>query len=66
MPKEKCMYSTKLFADKVMPKLRNTFSQRFPESATDNRFWCKPLSKRARPGSLPASVELGELAGREA
>ncbi len=25
MPKEKCMYSTKLFAEKVLPKLRNMF-----------------------------------------
>jgi alkanesulfonate monooxygenase SsuD/methylene tetrahydromethanopterin reductase-like flavin-dependent oxidoreductase (luciferase family) len=62
MPKEKCMYSTKLFAEKVMPKLRNFF----PEYANDHRFWCKPLSKRARPGSLPAAPELGELAGQGA
>lgn len=62
MPKEKCMYSTKLFADKVMPKLRNMF----PEHAGDGRFWCKPLAKRARPGSLPAEPELRELAGKEA
>jgi alkanesulfonate monooxygenase SsuD/methylene tetrahydromethanopterin reductase-like flavin-dependent oxidoreductase (luciferase family) len=62
MPKEKCMYSTKLFADKVMPKLRDIF----PEYASDDRFWCKPLAKRARPGSLPAQPELRELAGKEA
>lgn len=62
MPKEKCMYSTKLFADKVMPKLRNIF----PEHAGDDRFWCKPLPKRARPGSLPAQPELHELAGMKA
>ncbi|MBZ5610170.1 MAG: LLM class flavin-dependent oxidoreductase [Acidobacteriia bacterium] len=62
MPKEKCMYSTKLFADKVMPKLRGIFS----EYADDNRFWCKPLAKRARPGSLPAQLEIRELAGKEA
>ncbi len=62
MPKEKCMYSTKLFAEKVMPKLRGLF----PEHASDNRFWCKPLPKRARPGSLPLQPEVGELAGKEA
>jgi alkanesulfonate monooxygenase SsuD/methylene tetrahydromethanopterin reductase-like flavin-dependent oxidoreductase (luciferase family) len=62
MPKEKCMYSTKLFADKVMPKLRNMF----PDYDSDDRFWCKPLAKRARPGSLPTEIEMRELAGREA
>jgi alkanesulfonate monooxygenase SsuD/methylene tetrahydromethanopterin reductase-like flavin-dependent oxidoreductase (luciferase family) len=62
MPKEKCMYSTKLFAEKVMPKLRHLHS----EHAGDDRFWCKPLAKRVRPGSLPAHPEVGELAGKEA
>jgi alkanesulfonate monooxygenase SsuD/methylene tetrahydromethanopterin reductase-like flavin-dependent oxidoreductase (luciferase family) len=62
MPKEKCMYSTKLFAEKVMPRLRNMF----PEYASDDRFWCKPIPKRARPGSLPPVPELRELAGKEA
>jgi alkanesulfonate monooxygenase SsuD/methylene tetrahydromethanopterin reductase-like flavin-dependent oxidoreductase (luciferase family) len=42
MPKEKCMYSTKLFAEKVMPKLRNMF----PDYANDDRFWCKPMPSR--------------------
>lgn len=49
MPAEKCMYSTKLFAEKVMPKLRNMF----PEHADDQRFWCKPMAKRVKAGSLP-------------
>jgi len=49
MPAEKCMYSTKLFADKVMPKLRNIF----PEWADDDRFWCHPIETRAVAGSLP-------------
>ncbi len=62
MTKEKCMYSTKLFAEKVIPKLRNVF----PEYADDTRFWCKPLGKRARPGSLPTSPELRELAVKDA
>jgi len=38
MPKEKAMYSTKLFAEKVMPKLRHLH----PEFSDDDRFWCKP------------------------
>ena len=50
MPADKCMYSTKLFAEKVMPKLRNMF----PEYADDDRFWCKPIAKRVTPGALPA------------
>jgi hypothetical protein len=51
MPADKCMYSTKLFAEKVMPKLRNVF----PDWADDDRFWCHPLNKRVTAGSLPAS-----------
>jgi alkanesulfonate monooxygenase SsuD/methylene tetrahydromethanopterin reductase-like flavin-dependent oxidoreductase (luciferase family) len=50
MPKEKCMYSTKLFAEKVMPKLRNVF----PDYADDDRFWCKPIPQVSA-GSLPAA-----------
>ena len=49
MPADKCMYSTKLFAEKVMPKLRNMF----PDFADDNRFWTTPLDQRVTPGSLP-------------
>jgi alkanesulfonate monooxygenase SsuD/methylene tetrahydromethanopterin reductase-like flavin-dependent oxidoreductase (luciferase family) len=56
MPKDKCMHSTKLFAEKVIPKLRHIY----PEYADDGRFWCKPLSQRVRPASLPM-----ELAGTE-
>ena len=59
MPKEKCMYSTKLFAEKVMPKLRGMF----PEFANDDRFWCKPLAKRVTPGNLPADRDVAQLAG---
>jgi hypothetical protein len=51
MPADKCMYSTKLFAEKVMPKLRNIF----PEFADDDRFWAHPIAKRVTPGSLPAA-----------
>jgi hypothetical protein len=45
------MYSSKLFAEKVMPKLRNVL----PECDGDDRFWCKPIAKQAVPGSLPAA-----------
>ena len=62
MPKDKCMYSTRLFAEKVMPKLRNMF----PEYDNDQRFWCKPLTKRASPGSLPAESDVESLAGVDA
>jgi len=51
MPADKCMYSTKLFAEKVMPKLRGMF----PDFADDGRFWCHPLDKLAKPGSLPTA-----------
>ena len=61
MPKDKCMHSTRLFAEKVMPKLRNVF----PEYADDGRFWCKPLAKRAKPGALPVESELGSPVGVE-
>ncbi|HZZ68471.1 MAG TPA: LLM class flavin-dependent oxidoreductase [Phenylobacterium sp.] len=49
MPADKCMYSTKLFAEKVMPKLRNMF----PDWESDNRFWTTPLAKRVTSGRLP-------------
>ncbi|MBK6962313.1 MAG: hypothetical protein IPH23_14795 [Gammaproteobacteria bacterium] len=48
MPLEKTKYSTRLFAEKVMPKLRNMW----PEYADDTRFWCQPLAKRATPGPV--------------
>ncbi|MBV9418794.1 MAG: LLM class flavin-dependent oxidoreductase, partial [Alphaproteobacteria bacterium] len=58
MPKEKCMYSTKLFAEKVMPKLRNLF----PEYESDERFWCHPI-KQVTPGSLPTEKKALEVVG---
>jgi len=59
MPKEKCMYSTRLFAERVMPKLRNMF----PEHAHDDRFWCKPLAAQARPGTLPTTAQVAAHVG---
>jgi alkanesulfonate monooxygenase SsuD/methylene tetrahydromethanopterin reductase-like flavin-dependent oxidoreductase (luciferase family) len=45
MPDEKVKNSTKLFAEKVMPQLRDMW----PEWKNDDRFWCKPLETRVRP-----------------
>jgi len=66
MPADKCMYSTKLFAEKVMPKLRNMF----PDWADDNRFWTSPLKDRVTSGCLPlqapTSAELAKTYAVEA
>ena len=35
----------------------------FPDYKDDNRFWCKPLKKQAKPGSLPAEREVAALVG---
>jgi alkanesulfonate monooxygenase SsuD/methylene tetrahydromethanopterin reductase-like flavin-dependent oxidoreductase (luciferase family) len=48
MPDEKTRHSTKLFAEKVMPALRDLW----PEYKNDSRFWCHPLEKRVQPGPL--------------
>ena len=45
MPDEKTRYSTKLFADKVMPHLKELW----PEHKDDDRFWCRPYEGRVRP-----------------
>jgi alkanesulfonate monooxygenase SsuD/methylene tetrahydromethanopterin reductase-like flavin-dependent oxidoreductase (luciferase family) len=60
MPADKAMYSSKLFAEKVMPKLRHLH----PELANDDRFWCKPLARRVTPGSLPRVPETADMAAR--
>jgi alkanesulfonate monooxygenase SsuD/methylene tetrahydromethanopterin reductase-like flavin-dependent oxidoreductase (luciferase family) len=60
MPADKAMYSSKLFAEKVMPKLRGLL----PETAGDDRFWCKPLARRVMPGSLPRVPETADMAAR--
>ena len=60
MPKEKCIYSTRLFAEKVMPKLRHLW----PDYADDGRFWCRPLARRAAPAPLGAEPRaVAEAAG---
>jgi alkanesulfonate monooxygenase SsuD/methylene tetrahydromethanopterin reductase-like flavin-dependent oxidoreductase (luciferase family) len=45
MPDWKTRYSSKLFAEKVMPHLRNLW----PEWQDDNRWWCKPMDERLQP-----------------
>tara|TARA_B100000676_G_scaffold132544_1_gene131670 strand:- start:184 stop:1425 length:1242 start_codon:yes stop_codon:yes gene_type:complete len=50
MPDEKTRHSTKLFAEQVMPHLRNEW----PEYADDNRFWCSPLEEQAERTAAPA------------
>jgi len=44
-PDWKTRYSTQLFAEKVMPKLRDVW----PEWAGDDRWWCHPLPDRLDP-----------------
>ena len=43
-PDWKTRYSTELFADKVMPKLRDMW----PEWEGDDRWWVKPLPLESR------------------
>lgn len=59
MPKDKCMYSTKLFAEKVMPHLRNMF----PEYKDDNRFWCSPMSNAATPAKPAYEAQVAAAVG---
>jgi alkanesulfonate monooxygenase SsuD/methylene tetrahydromethanopterin reductase-like flavin-dependent oxidoreductase (luciferase family) len=42
MPDEVTRHSTRLFAERVMPQLRNLW----PEWADDQRFWIKPMADR--------------------
>ncbi len=45
MPDWKTRYSTKLFAEQVMPHLRDMW----PEWKDDDRWWCKPFDERLQP-----------------
>jgi len=45
MPDEKTRYSSQLFAEKVMPQLKNVW----PDHAGDDRWWPKPLTDRVVP-----------------
>ena len=44
MPQDKCMRSTKLFAEEVIPQLRDMW----PEYEDDNRFWVSPIAHANR------------------
>jgi alkanesulfonate monooxygenase SsuD/methylene tetrahydromethanopterin reductase-like flavin-dependent oxidoreductase (luciferase family) len=57
MPDWKTRYSTKLFAEKVIPGLRDMW----PEWKDDNRWWCKPMEDRLRPET---TVEQARQDGR--
>jgi alkanesulfonate monooxygenase SsuD/methylene tetrahydromethanopterin reductase-like flavin-dependent oxidoreductase (luciferase family) len=48
MPDEKTRHSTRLFAERVMPALRDVF----PEWKDDGRFWIHPLESRVAPAPL--------------
>jgi hypothetical protein len=52
MPDWKTRYSTKLFAEQVMPHLRDLW----PQWRDDDRWWCKPLEFRARPEESVATA----------
>jgi alkanesulfonate monooxygenase SsuD/methylene tetrahydromethanopterin reductase-like flavin-dependent oxidoreductase (luciferase family) len=47
MPDEKTRYSTKLFAERVMPQLQKLW----PEHDGDSRWWPTPYEDRVRPGA---------------
>jgi alkanesulfonate monooxygenase SsuD/methylene tetrahydromethanopterin reductase-like flavin-dependent oxidoreductase (luciferase family) len=52
MPKDKCMRSSKLFAEEVMPQLQDMW----PDYKTDDRFWVHPLASHT---SRPAALAVG-------
>jgi alkanesulfonate monooxygenase SsuD/methylene tetrahydromethanopterin reductase-like flavin-dependent oxidoreductase (luciferase family) len=52
MPKDKCMRSSKLFAEEVIPQLRDMW----PEYSNDDRFWIHPLGSQA---DRPAARAVG-------
>ena len=58
MPDWKTRYSTQLFAEKVMPRLRNMW----PEYENDDRWWCKPLDTRLDPLETVGGRARSELA----
>jgi len=51
-PDWKTRYSSKLFAEQVMPHLRNLW----PEWDHDDRWWIKPLGSRVRPEETMAAA----------
>jgi alkanesulfonate monooxygenase SsuD/methylene tetrahydromethanopterin reductase-like flavin-dependent oxidoreductase (luciferase family) len=53
MPADKTRHSSRLFAEKVMPHLRDIWGK----DSHDDRFWIHPLEKRAVPAPLPAAAQ---------
>ena len=51
MPDWKTRYSTQLFAEKVLPRVRDVWGDEYPDS--DDRWWCKPLADRVRRTATP-------------
>jgi hypothetical protein len=47
MSKETTKYNTRMFAEKVMPKVKDLFSE------WENKWWPKPMDKRHR-AAVPA------------
>jgi alkanesulfonate monooxygenase SsuD/methylene tetrahydromethanopterin reductase-like flavin-dependent oxidoreductase (luciferase family) len=58
MPADKTRHSSRLFAEKVMPHLRDIWGK----DAHDDRFWIHPLEKRAVPAPLPAAAQAARQA----
>jgi hypothetical protein len=56
MSKDLAKYNTKLFADKVAPKLRPLFAE------WENKWWPKPMekAKRAEPAAFVPGVQAAE------
>jgi alkanesulfonate monooxygenase SsuD/methylene tetrahydromethanopterin reductase-like flavin-dependent oxidoreductase (luciferase family) len=52
MPDDKVRHSTKLFAERVMPQLRDLW----PDFEDDDRFWIHPLEQRRTPGPVSAGA----------
>ena len=53
MPDWKTRHSTKLFAEKVMPHLRNLW----PEWEHDDRWWIHPMEDRLHPEETQPGAE---------
>jgi hypothetical protein len=53
MPDWKTRHSTKLFAEKVMPHLRNLW----PEWKDDDRWWIHPMEDRLHPEEMQPGAE---------
>ena len=59
MPDEKTRHSTRLFAEQVMPGLRDMW----PDHKDDNRFWIKPMQETVTPLPMPMPTPVAAAAG---